>query len=489
MERADTMADTKTKQIAGAMTPEAHEATAPPGLRHRLADFVEDQRGSLVVFSLFLIVCMALAVGIAVDVMRYEVTRTKLQNTLDRAVLAAADLDQTLEPNEVVEDYFEKAGLSNFLVDVQVKQGLNYRTVSATTEAEVQTLLLGLAGISEFSAPAVGTAEERVSNVEISLVLDISGSMGSNGKIGHLRDAAKDFVDTVLRDESQDLISLSLIPYTAQVNAGPEIFNQLNTSSQPSHNYSHCIDFDEEDFEETSISMTKSYTQMQHFEWSSNSYRPIRNPGCPMQTYERIVPLSQNRDALKTTIDNYSARANTAIHLGMKWGTALLDPSTRPIVSQLAAGGTVDNAFSARPAAYSDEETLKVVVLMTDGQNVDTYRIQSWAYNSTSEYNHWNRYTLWDYLYRYVNRSNRGNYYYRKYSASQADGMLDNICTAAKDAGILVFTIGFEVTNYSAGVMKSCATSPSHFFRVEGTEISDAFNAIARQINMLRLLL
>jgi hypothetical protein len=35
--------------------------------------------------------------------------------------------------------------------------------------------------------------------------------------------------------------------------------------------------------------------------------------------------------------------------------------------------------------------------------------------------------------------------------------------------------------------MQDCASSPSHFFRVEGVELSEAFRAIARQINQLRL--
>jgi hypothetical protein len=43
------------------------------------------------------------------------------------------------------------------------------------------------------------------------------------------------------------------------------------------------------------------------------------------------------------------------------------------------------------------------------------------------------------------------------------------------------------VTNDSADVMRDCASTPSHFFRVEGIEIAAAFEAIARQINQLRL--
>ena len=65
--------------------------------------------------------------------------------------------------------------------------------------------------------------------------------------------------------------------------------------------------------------------------------------------------------------------------------------------------------------------------------------------------------------------------------------MLEDICDAAKAQGIVVWSVGFEVTNYSAGIMENCASSPSHFFRVEGVEIGDAFEAIAKQINQLRL--
>ena len=64
---------------------------------------------------------------------------------------------------------------------------------------------------------------------------------------------------------------------------------------------------------------------------------------------------------------------------------------------------------------------------------------------------------------------------------------MDNICSAAKDEGIVIWTIGFEVNDTGADVMKKCASSPSHFFRVEGVELTDAFSAIASQINQLRL--
>jgi hypothetical protein len=65
--------------------------------------------------------------------------------------------------------------------------------------------------------------------------------------------------------------------------------------------------------------------------------------------------------------------------------------------------------------------------------------------------------------------------------------MLSNICAAARAKNIVIWSIGFEVSNHGANVMRDCASSPSHFFRVEGVEITEAFSAIARQINQLRL--
>lgn len=460
--------------------------TTKAGLKSSVAGFARDDSGSMTIFAVAMFMMMILVGGIGVDLMRNEMERTRMQATVDRAVLAAADLDQPLEPEAVVRDYFNKAGMSDYLSSVTVDQGLNYRTVTASANMSTTTQFMHLMGVSELPVPALGQAEERVSNVEISMVLDISGSMGWDNKMENLQDAATTFVDTVIREENENLISISLIPYTAQVNAGYDIFSRMETNHL--HNYSYCVDFEIDDFSATGLDLDTSYEQMQHFDEGWNYSNPVSNPGCPQQDFEEIVPFSQNATTLKNTIEDYRARANTSIHLGMKWGVALLDPSFRPIVQELAGPGEniVDDAFASRPASYADTETLKTVVLMTDGQNVDTTRIQPWYYANASHYAHWSRYPLHWYLNNYV-RGSWSNWRYTKYTSAQADSMLANICSAAKDQGIVVWSVGFEVTDYSAGVMEDCASSPSHFFRVEGVEITEAFEAIAKQINQLRL--
>ncbi|WP_299723629.1 Tad domain-containing protein [uncultured Tateyamaria sp.] len=460
------------------------KTTAKAALKSSAYRFVRDESGTMTIFAVMMLMMMLLVGGIGVDLMRNEMERTRVQATIDRAVLAAADLDQTLDPTAVVNDYFAKAGMSGYLTSVTVDEGLNYRTVTAQARTTTRTQFMRLMGVDELAVPARGQAEEKVANVEISMVLDISGSMGRNSKMENLQDAAKTFIDTVIRDETEDLISLSLIPYTAQVNAGEPIFAELTTNHL--HDFSYCIDFEQDDFQSAALDFGTTYEQMQHFESGWNYAYPITNPGCPQQDYEEIMAYSQDANNLKARIDNYRARANTSIHLGMKWGVALLDPSFKPITQALSLENRIDSAFANRPAAYTDTETLKTIILMTDGENVPTVRIQDWYYAQPSHYVHWSRYPLYWYLNNYVGGS-WDNWRYTKYTSAQADDMLEDICDAAKAQGIVVWSIGFEVTNFSAGIMENCASSPSHFFRVEGVEISEAFEAIAKQINQLRL--
>jgi hypothetical protein len=66
--------------------------------------------------------------------------------------------------------------------------------------------------------------------------------------------------------------------------------------------------------------------------------------------------------------------------------------------------------------------------------------------------------------------------------------LLGNICDAAKTNGIIIWSIGFEVEQQGADVMRNCASSPTHYYDAQGVELSEVFKAIARQIHQLRLI-
>lgn len=93
--------------------------------------------------------------------------------------------------------------------------------------------------------------------------------------------------------------------------------------------------------------------------------------------------LSGDRATLKTKIDALVASGNTSIDIGMKWGAALLDPSMNVIVQKLINEGKVSSNFVTRPLAYKkangswNDEVLKVIVLMTDGENTAEYKLNN----------------------------------------------------------------------------------------------------------------
>lgn len=343
-----------------------------------LARFRREEDGSLVVFSVFMFLIILFVGALGVDLMRFEMERAKLQSTLDRAVLAAADIDQSLDPVEVVNDYFTKSGLEGSVTGVTVQQGLGFRSVSATARKQISTQLIHMLGVDTLSAPAAGAAEERVDNVEISMVLDISGSMQSNNKITNLRSAGREFIDAVFENAADGKVSLSIVPYNGQVNVGPDLIDKYNITNR--HNQTYCVDLPASVY--TSAAMSRNLAMPQHVfadtyntsntssSYSTTNMTPSTvNRWCDPNPANRIRVHSSNVTQLKNQINALEPIGATSIDAGMRWGTALLDPSARSVVSDLVSEGRVSASFNGRPLNYNDPEVLKVLVLMTDGEH------------------------------------------------------------------------------------------------------------------------
>ncbi|WP_185020751.1 Tad domain-containing protein [Histidinibacterium lentulum] len=181
----------------------------------------------MTIFSLFIFVLMLMIGGLAVDVMRAEGRRIDLQAAMDSAVLAAADLDQIRNPRDVVLDYIDRAGFDADEVQVTVSESLNGREVSALAELTTGTYFMRLVGIETIQTALGSSARELISDVEISLVLDISGSMRDSGKMDNLKAAAQTFVRTTLRGDLATRTSINLVPYAGQTNPGPIAFDYL----------------------------------------------------------------------------------------------------------------------------------------------------------------------------------------------------------------------------------------------------------------------
>ncbi|MDU9003515.1 TadE/TadG family type IV pilus assembly protein [Sedimentitalea todarodis] len=350
-----------------------------------LRDFARDDSGAMLVFGVYAFLIILMVAGIGIDFMRFERDRSKLQATLDRAVLAAADLDQPMDPSAVVEDYFAKSGLGEYLTSVTVDEGLGYRVVSATASTAIDTQFMHMNGVDTLIAPAAGTAEERIDGVEISLVLDVSGSMNNNNRLPNLITAAREFVDTMADNSAEGDLSMSIIPYATQVAVPQTLMEQFNVSEE--HRYSNCINFASDDFDTATMSYIDAYQRTMHFDpWyvfdglMQSDVTLVGNddqslPVCEADVDRQILLMQSDPEILKSYISNLTARGNTSIDVGMKWGTALLDPSLRIAMNSLSTIGDVPESASQLPTNYNDGETLKVIVLMTDGQNTPQYFI------------------------------------------------------------------------------------------------------------------
>lgn len=382
--------------------------------------FISHDSGSMTVLALFMMMMIFIASGFAVDVMRFDRERAKLQYALDRAVLAAADLDQDLCPKEVVRDYLSKEGLDQYLVgdpivtpDICGSQAVTlegYRRVEAVAQIDIEMHFMKWSGIETIASTAASVAEESIGDVEISLVLDVSGSMRGT-KLTNLKKAANDFIDE-MTDKSEDgKLSISIIPYSEQVSIPDNLMAQLNTEG--SNQFANCIDFQAADFSNTSfnyfnvtdiatgavvpgpsIPQTLFFTDSgTHDRRATNGFvndqliclSNNHNLGSGVSAGQREMTILQKDPILlKQRIDAMEANGWTSIDVGLKWGLALLDDSTRPLISTLSGAGQVPVEFADRPAPNRTADTLKVVVLMTDGANTRQHMVLPPYHDGTS---------------------------------------------------------------------------------------------------------
>ena len=349
----------------------------------RLKTFGKEEDGALIIFALFLFVLMALMGGVALDLMKNETTRTQLSQSLDRCVLMAASMDQRLDPETVLRDCMDKAGLSAQLKSVTVLEGMNSRDVQGIAKADSMPFFMHMIGIDHFDANARSRAMQSITNVEIALVLDVSGSM-NGAKIANLRTAASKFVADMLDDDTEHRVSISIVPYNAQVNLGETLRNKFNVTDVHTVANVNCLELPPAAFASAAIPRSLPLAMMA---WSDHYYatntggyvaptdvnyaKPNYSANYCRPTPGNVVRMaSQNKAQLQADINGLTAGGNTSIVLGMKWGAALMDPAARSIYDEYQAAGVMTASLAGRPFDYSDPEAMKVIVLMTDGAHV-----------------------------------------------------------------------------------------------------------------------
>ena len=322
---------------------------------------------------------MILMAGLGIDTMRQEMERARLQAALDSAVLAGAGAPAGTEVEDIkgiVEDYFAKMNMAGYLneidTDSDITTSLTATRVQATASRTIKTHLMKLSGVETLSAGGASAAEVRTPKLEVSLVLDVSGSMRGS-KLSNLQTAAKTFVSTVLDDSDPGNTVISLVPFAWNVTPGPDIADLITVNK--THDYSSCLRFDTADYNTTRIDPGTAYDQQIYTAIYYNGFDDFNDGwrSCFPEERAQILPYSMDEANLHNRIDALDADGNTSAHIGLKWGAAMLDPEFQTIFESLKSSGVVDASLENYPAAYDEPESLKIIVLMADGQNTPSY--------------------------------------------------------------------------------------------------------------------
>ncbi len=186
-------------------------------------------------------------VGSAVDISRSYLIKSRLQAACDAGVLATrrAMSGATLDANAQLQgsQYFA----TNFASDTAGATNVGFTTagtadgqVTATATARIPMTITKVFGTDYVDVKATCDARLEISNTDVMMVLDVTGSMldcpddsacngNANSKIAGLRAAVVNFYDTINNATSSDArFRIGFVPYSSAVNVGIDPFTNTN---------------------------------------------------------------------------------------------------------------------------------------------------------------------------------------------------------------------------------------------------------------------
>lgn len=211
---------------------------------------------------------------------------------------------------------------------------------------------------------------------------------------------------------------------------------------------------------------------------SDGNYGVGPNLGCPIP----MLPLTQSQKTVLSTINNMKAtfRGGTMINVGLASAWWMLSPKWQ---------GLWPGVPATEPQAYNSG-VLKIVVLMTDGQNqwfdwpvgVPGRPDSSHNYAADADYTGYGRLA-----------EGRSGTTVSANTIPLLNTKMANMCSTLKSNGVVIYTIIFNHGG-SAGdsstqaLFQACATDPGKYFiSFTNQDLINAFQSIGQSITQLRL--
>ena len=510
----------------------------------RIGKFGRARDGAVILlFALCLPLVLGFA-GLGFDYVRAALVQQRLQQASDAAALAgAASRGDEAQRRAIAANVFAANYGRGWLAPDAVPEvtfGEEGRVTVTARAGFVPTFLTGI-GQGRVEMAAAGAAKHKGLDLEIALVVDLTGSMRNSAGSGRtrieaLKVSAHRLIDTILASKSSAAsFKLAIVPFTTNVNVGT---NNSGFVDQSVHSLFHlpwrgCVlERRGADAFSDAYSPVAAGTDGKWHAYvappepdlpPAGQAKSCRNPsngtmfgyanavesgpGDRKITYNGpnynctkhpIMALTDDEAAIRAKIDalNWEDNAGTNAGPGISWAMRALSP-TAPF-----SEGT-----------FYSPQTRKVIILMTDGEqkpgsqesNCKLSQNSNEAYHFPPSYLRLDGTTLNTYgpgesfsAYGYVMASNPFNS-----TASSGEARYNEIarraCAAAKEQGAaqrapieiysVAFSDGIAVGGATEATLKACASNPNtHYFHaITGGELDDTFQEIARNLFKIRL--
>lgn len=452
--------------------------------------FLLNKAGNFALVGSAAIIPLVGAAGFAIDYTNMNRSASELQNANDAAALFAAryyEVNNKLPGQNTVNEFLQ-ANYSGVVKDL--KFYIKNDEIFVEAQSAFKPVIMNILTDDELKVDALSAAPlPKDVDLEIVLALDTTYSMTAEDKIGGLKVAATNFVNTMLdKASSRSRVTMGLVPFAQYVNVGLENRDKIwmDVPADQTINNGNVCSMKQDVLSKKNCRWEKrtrdgipydvevcDYEYGEPYEVCGESTTTVKWNGCVgsrkfptnlrdgQEDYDKTVekfpglmneycqspvaPLTTDRGKLISQIKGLYATGETYVADGVMWGLRVLSPHA-PFTE------------GKKPHEVRGE-LRKIMVLMTDGENQRSPELPKRP-------NHWAR------------------------DKTKAKDWTKQACQQAKKAGVELFAITFgnSVPADSKKIMQKCATSSEHYFNASDSEkLDEVFSKIAGQLTRVRL--
>jgi len=504
-----------------------------------LQGFARDAKGNVAILFGIALLPVLLGVGVAVDYGRALIVRDRMADAADSAALAIGSwpgLTQAELKTKAQQFFTANYPPSDLGTAGALNVVFTGDNIAVTVSGSVPTTIMKLANVSDLNVGATTTVTKKERNIELILVLDITGSMNSGGKLTAMKNAAKKMVETLFEGKStSDTLKVGIVPFSAAVNVGTDKKDSgwIDTATYPNNSTIAKEDFGFTNGQSAFKTLYKDGNNgLKNRTWAgcvrerggayeltddapsstATKWAPYFAPDEPSSGGTYANNYIADGSYSGATCPNGSSTAEKRQCFTGKYKNVSVSSSSKgpqyncspsPIMAMTNVKSTVVDTINGLTAdgntvipagllwgwraispsvpftegkPYDDDKWVKAIVLLTDGDNEVSGGSNS---HDKSVYN----------AFGYAKNGHLGNT-----SGSNANATLDSktlaVCSAIKAPGkdIQLYTIGFQVSSAAQTLLKSCASKTDMFYNSPSNEqLAAIFQDIAQGLNELRI--